>query len=60
MQCNTTDEEIQFRKQSNKRPSYQWQTKGERDHLSMALARFEAETEEESTQIERENARGQL
>lgn len=60
MQRNTTEEEIQFRKQSRKRPRYQWQTKGEGDHLSMALARLEAATEKESTQIEREKARGQL
>ncbi len=45
MQRNTTDEQIQFRKQSSKPPSYQWQTKGEGDHLSMALAKLEAETE---------------
>lgn len=32
----------------------------EGDHLSMALARLEAETEEGSTQIEKEKARGQL
>lgn len=60
MQRSTSDEEIQFRKQSSKRPSYQWQTKGEGDHLSMALARLEAETEWESAQIEGEKARGQL
>lgn len=60
MQRNTTDEEIQFRKQSSKRPNYQWQTKGQGDHLSMSLARLEPGTEEESTQIEKEKARGQL
>ncbi|KAI9543034.1 hypothetical protein NQZ68_013965 [Dissostichus eleginoides] len=60
MQRNTTDEQIQFRRQSSKRPSYQWHTKGECDHLSRPWARLEAGTEEESTQIEREKARGQL
>ena len=56
---HTTDEEIQFsEKQSNTRPSYQWQTKGEGDHLSRSLARLEPEAEWESAQIEKEKAPG--